>query len=117
MKKYFDSHSADGESNIFDDNALIFFIAIRAQIFQPFAKEYSEEHRLKVATRILSKPSVLRHIITRGKPHKETCLNHAYLMGQPKIARLIVKLKRDLACSSYRGKVNKPLIVSTVVLF
>jgi hypothetical protein len=106
MKKYFDSHAANCESNMFDDNPFIFFIAIRAQIFQPFAKDYSEEHRLKIASSILSTPSVLQYINIRGKPHKETCLNHAYLMGQARIARLIVMLKRDLAWSYYRGKVN-----------
>jgi hypothetical protein len=48
----------------------------------------------------------LQHIRMRGKPHEETCLNHAYLLGVPEVARLIVKLNRDLAYSSYRGKVR-----------
>ena len=58
------------------------------------------------ALQILQRPLVKQHAHVRGKPHKETCLNHAYLLEQTDLARHIVMLDRTLAFSSYRGKVG-----------
>ena len=103
--EYEKSFSQNADCSIFDHNPLVFFIAIRAQMFFKDKPDHSK-NGVEFATRILCRPSVLKHINVRGSPHKETCLNHAYLMDQTRIARLIVKLDRELAYSSYRGKVD-----------
>jgi hypothetical protein len=103
--EYSKCFSQSADCSIFDHNPLVFFIAIRAQLFFKDNPDHLK-NGVEFAKRILCRPSVLKHINVRGSPHKETCLNHAYLMEQTHIARLIVKLDRRLAHSSYRGKVN-----------
>jgi hypothetical protein len=105
--KLYDAAESDGIWGFFDNNPCVFFIVIRAQL-NPLIKfkSSSADKHFQVATAILTRPEVLQHINKRGKPHKETCLNHAYLVEQVNLARLIVKLDRRLHDSSYRGSVS-----------
>jgi hypothetical protein len=110
--KLYDPERTEADFAIFDKNPLVFFIVIRAQLYPIIKhnpndpKSKTEEENFEIARKILTRDSVLCHIFERGKPHKETCLNHAYLIEQPMLARLIVKLDKRLHASSYRGKVS-----------
>jgi hypothetical protein len=103
--EYSKCFSQNADCSVFDHNPLVFFIVIRAQVHLKQNPDHVK-NGFQFAKQILCRPSILKHINVRGSPHKETCLNHAYLLDQLLIARLIVKLDRRLAHSSYRGKVS-----------